>query len=637
MPRKGMRSVFFRSNTTLPNATPSSKASQRSVSPSLRSKSQNRYSSPLYSFSESMMNETFKAAEEMINKWNIENNLYSKVTSLFQENRKEAKEFIRCVQDLQRAMNFLIFENANSDKLVTAQNLMEIAMKRLEKEFYQILASNRDFLDPESISGRNSSYASRSTTASYSDLEDDIGSEVDEIQIAGNSITKVEQMSAIAMSDIKMVAECMITSGYGKECVKIYKIIRKSIVDEGLYRLGIVHIKKAKIRKMDWELLEMKINNWLNAVKIAVKTLFHGERILCDHVFASSATIRESCFTEIAKEGAIILFGFPKKLAKSKKPLPDRVFRILDLYNALAELWPDIESIFSFESISAVKSRALASLNRLGDAVRSMVSEFESSIHKDSSKSPIQGGGIHPLTRYVMEYLCHLSDYCVPLSNIMLEWPLPTQSPLPESYFESLTTDTNGLSSAIAVRFAWLILVLFCKIDMKVEFYKDVSLSYLFLANNLHFVVTKVRRSNQGLILGQDWISKHEAKVKQYVSNYEKFGWDKVLSTLPPNPTADISPEEVKVRFKRFNTTFESIYRAQSSWVVSDTKLRDDIEVSICKKIVPAYAQFYTKHRDWAISEKLIKFNPDELTSHISGLFYVSQSDSSSSSCISSA
>ncbi|KAF5180317.1 Exocyst complex component exo70h1 [Thalictrum thalictroides] len=625
MPRKGMRSVFFRSNTTttLPQQSP-----QRSSV--LQSKSPNRYLSPLYSFSDSMLNDTFKAAEEMINKWNIENNIYTKVTSLFQENRKEAREFIKCVRDLQRAMNFLLFENANSEKLVTAHNLMQIAMKRLEKEFYQILAANRDYLDPESISSGRTSY---STSASFSDFEDDIGSEVDEIQIAGTSISKVEQMSAIAMSDIKMVAECMISSGYGKECVKIYKIIRKSIVDEGLYRLGIVHIKKARIRKMDWEVLEMKINNWLNAVKIAVKTLFHGERILCDHVFASSDAIRESCFTEIVKEGALILFGFPKKVAKSKKQLPERVFRILDLYNAVAELWPEIESVFSFESTSAVKSRALASLQRLGDAVRSMVSEFESSIYKDSSKSLIHGGGVHPQTRYVMEYLCHLSDYTVPLSNIVADWQLPTQSPLPESYFEY--PDNND---PLSVRFAWLILVLLCKIDMKVGFYKDVSLSYLFLANNLHFVVTKVGTSNQRLIVGEDWISKHEAKVKQYVSNYEKYGWDKVLSTLPPNPTADLSPEEVKMLFKRFNSTFESIYRTQSSWVVPDTKLRDYIEVSICKKIVPVYSQFYTKYRDWAISEKLIKFTPDELTSHISGLFYKSRSNSSSSSsCVSSA
>nr|DAD43207.1 TPA_asm: hypothetical protein HUJ06_001437 [Nelumbo nucifera] len=35
------------------------------------------------------------------------------------------------------------------------------------------------------------------------------------------------------MSDLKSIANCMISSGYGKECVKIYKIIRKSIVDEG--------------------------------------------------------------------------------------------------------------------------------------------------------------------------------------------------------------------------------------------------------------------------------------------------------------------------------------------------------------------------------------------------------------------
>ncbi|KAI3717799.1 hypothetical protein L1987_69636 [Smallanthus sonchifolius] len=76
-------------------------------------------------------------------------------------------------------------------------------------------------------------------------------------------------------------------------------------------------MKSAHVHKLDWEVLDLKIQNWLDAVKIAMKTLFNGERILCDHVFASSDSIRESCYTEITKEGASILFGFPENVAKN--------------------------------------------------------------------------------------------------------------------------------------------------------------------------------------------------------------------------------------------------------------------------------------------------------------------------------
>ncbi|OVA18249.1 Exocyst complex protein Exo70 [Macleaya cordata] len=614
MPRKGMRSVYFSTSKTL-------SASSSPYNYPLRS----RPSIPLFSFSESMIIETISIAEEKINKWNPETSSYAKVTSLFYESRREAKEFIKCVNDLQRAMHFLLTENPSSEKLVRSQNLMQIAMKRLEKEFYQILSTNRDHFDPESISTRSSITSQRSRSSTTSDYEDDVGSE-DEIQIAGNSISEVERDSALAMSDLKAIADCMISSGYGKECVKIYKVIRKSIVDEGLYRLGVEHLSSSKVHKLDWAIMELKHNNWLKAVKIAVTTLFSGERILCDEVFCTSDSIRESCFSEISREGAINLFVFPELFLKSKKS-PEKIFRVLDLYNSISELWPEIESIFSFESTTAVRTQALSSLLVLGDSVRTMLSEFESTIQKDSSKSPVTGGGIHPLTEYAMNFICQLADYSVILSNIIADWPLSVQTPMPESYFESPNSDDNPMS-ALSIRFAWLILVVLCKLDGKAELYKDVSLAYLFLANNLQFVISKVRTSNLQFLLGEDWISKHEIKVKQYATSYERLGWDKVVSVLPSNPTVTISPEESKNCLKRFTSAFEAAYRTQSSWVVLDSKLRDEIKVSICSKLLPAYRAFYYKYRvtlrgdERNNLESSVKFSPDDLGNYLSDLFY---------------
>lgn len=597
--------------------------SVRSVSPSVRSGA-SYASSPLYSFSELMLNETLRAAEEMISKWSLEKYKFSKVDHLFPDNRTEAKEFIKRVKDLQHAMNFLIYDDPNSEKLVQAQILMQTAMKRLEKEFYQLLSNNRDHLDPESISAR-SSHASRSTirsgrSSSFSDLEEDITYE-DEIQVVEDSLSKVEEASTLAMVDIKMVADCMISSGYGKECIKIYKIIRKSIVDEGIYRLGVIHIKSSSIKKMDWDVLELKIKTWLNAVKIAVRTLFNGERILCDYVFANSNTMRESCFSEVVKEGGRILFGFPKKVAKSKRPSPERIFRILDLYNAVAALWPEIESIFSFESISVVRSKAIGSLTRLGESVRSIITDFESAINKDSAKSHFHhGGGIHQLTRDAMNHISQLSDYEIPLSDIFADWPFPVHSSIPESLLEISNPEDDPASPA-AVRLAWLILVLLCKIDLKAEFYKDVALSYIFLANNLHFVISKVRQSNLRLVLGQEWISRNESKLKQYIFNYEKVGWNKVLSALPENTADEIAPEEVKFRLKRFNAAFEATYRTQSSWVISDNKLRDEVEALVSNKVVSAYTAFCERYRE-VVMDTHTKFRPDELTKYMSKLFH---------------
>ncbi|KAM2136684.1 hypothetical protein ACFX1R_006423 [Malus domestica] len=49
--------------------------------------------------------------------------------------------------------------------------------------------------------------------------------------------------------------------------------------------------------------------------------LFDDKRFLCDRVFASSASINESCFTHISGKATNLLFGFPQVLmtVKSKK------------------------------------------------------------------------------------------------------------------------------------------------------------------------------------------------------------------------------------------------------------------------------------------------------------------------------
>ncbi|PRQ33870.1 putative exocyst complex component Exo70, cullin repeat-like-containing domain-containing protein [Rosa chinensis] len=601
-----MRNLFFRSASPSPSNSPS-----RSTIPP---------SSPRHSFSDSLMEENIEIAQTLIMKWDSSDaSSYTKLTSLFYDNRQEAKLYLKCVRDLQSAMHhFVNSPDSSAEKLITAQTLMQTAMKRLEKEFYQILSDNRENLDAETVSSSRSSESRASpprtpTRSSVSDLESESEDE--------STFLEGEQIATIPMEDLKSIADCMISAGYGKECVKIYKIIRKSIVDEGLYHLGVEKLSLSQVQKMNWNVLETKIKYWLNAVKVAVKNLFYGERMLCHYVFSASNSVRESCFSEISKEAAMTLFGFPELVAKCKKS-PEKMFRTLDLYQAISDLWPEIESIFSFESSSAVRSLGVNSLIKLGEAVRTMLEDFEAAIQKDHSKTAVPAGGVHPLTRYVMNYITFLTDYTEILADIFADYPLTLQTPLPEAYFGCYDVD----ESPISVRIAWLVLVLLCKLDGKAELYKDVALSYLFLANNLQYVVAKVRNSNLKYLLGDYWVGKHESKVKQYADNYERMGWSKVYASLPENPTAEISSDQAKKYFKQFNAAFEEAYKKQSSWVVTDPKLRDELKVAVAKKLVPAYREFYEKHRVGLRREcgvdSLVRYAPENLDNYLSDLLY---------------
>ncbi|XP_057449105.1 exocyst complex component EXO70H1-like [Lotus japonicus] len=582
MPRKGMRTIFFKSS---PISSPPP-------------------SSPRRTFSDSLMEENIATAEFLITKWDYSDSASASgsshgsrlTTPLFTGTRNEAKQYLNAVTGLQSAMQYLVARDSTSTTLVRAQFLMQLAMKTLQKEFYRILSSNRDHLDPETVSVSSRSSVDR--PSSVSDYDDEI-SEEEFTFTAGNSISETERVSMLAMEDLKAIAESMIACGYGKECVKVYTIMRKSIVDEALYHLGVERLNLPQVQKMDWEVLELKIRSWLKAVKVAVGTLFHGERILCDYVFsaASEKRIAESCFAEITRDSAVMLFGFPEMVAKCKKLTPEKMFKTLDLYEAISDHWPQIESTFSFESTSTVRSQAVTSLVKLGEAVRTMLTDFESAIQKENSRKPVPGGGVHPLTRYVMNYLTFLADYSGVLTDIIADWP-QSPMPVPESYYRSPTREENENENAseISERIAWLILVVLCKLDGKAELHKDVALSYLFLANNMQYVVVKVRRSNIGFLLGEDWLANHKLKVKEYVSKYERVAWNKVVAALPENPTA---AGEVAARacFVAFNAAFREECRKQSSWVVSDPKLREEIKGSIGSMLVLKYSDFFERNR----------------------------------------
>ncbi|RDX99248.1 Exocyst complex component EXO70H1, partial [Mucuna pruriens] len=578
MPKMGLKNFFFFKTSPSP---PSSHPTPTSTS--------------IITFSDSLMEENIETARTIISKWDpISSSDQSHCPSpLFSNTRQEAKQYLDAVMRLQSTMQHLVARDSSSESLIQAQSLMQLAMKRLQTEFYRILAQNRDNLDPESVTSTDR------RSSSVSDDDDDFSE--DEFRFAGDSV------STVAMADLKAIAECMVSAGYSKECVKIYILMRKSIVDETLYHLGVEKLSFSQVQKMDWEVLESKIKCWLNAVKVAVGTLFHGERTLCDYVFGSpERKIAESCFAAICREGAASLFGFPENVAKCKKT-PEKMFRTLDLYEAISDNWQQIASIFSPESTSSVRSQATASLVRLGEAVRTMLTDFESAIQKESSKIPVPGGGIHPLTRYVMNYIAFLADYGDALADIVADWP---QNPLPESYYRSSNHEGKNRSSEVAERIAWLILVLLCKLDGKAELYKDVALSYLFLANNMQYVVVKVRKSNLGFILGEDWLTKHESKVKEYVSKYERVGWTKVFPLLQENPTA----EERRAIFESFGVAFHDACRAQSSWIVPDQKLRDEIKVSIASKL----AEFFEKLRIGSDTE--IGFSPYDLGNYLSDI-----------------
>lgn len=228
---------------------------------------------------------------------------------------------------------------------------------------------------------------------------------------------------------------------------------------------------------------------------------------------------------------------------------------------------------------------------------------------------------MHPLTISAMDHLSRLAEYSDILVNIIKGSSSSAKTLLPKSYF-NVSESSEG--SEVRVRFAWMILVLLCKIDGKAEMYKDFSVQYLFLANNLQHVASRAR-STTGLkrLLGEEWIARHFEKVGQFARSYERLAWEPLASMCPKT---EMSPEEAKTQLERFGECFESTWESQSACVVPDPKLLEEMRTSIAEKLLPAYRDFYNAHANAVMLAGTeggwnVRYTPDDVAKYLSELF----------------
>ncbi|CAN1248639.1 Exocyst complex component EXO70B1 [Linum perenne] len=146
------------------------------------------------------------------------------------------------------------------------------------------------------------------------------------------------------------------------------------------------------IQRLEWDALESKIRRWIRAAKVCVRILFVSEKKLCEQIFEGvGSSVDDACFVETVKGPAVLLFNFAEAVSISRRS-HEKMFKILDLHDALVDLMPDIESVFGSKSADSIRVQAAEILSRLAEAARGILSEFENAVLREPSKVPVPGG-----------------------------------------------------------------------------------------------------------------------------------------------------------------------------------------------------------------------------------------------------
>jgi hypothetical protein len=72
-----------------------------------------------------------------------------------------------------------------------------------------------------------------------------------------------------------------------------------------------------------------------------VKLLLAGERKICDQIFDGVNFNKGHCFAELTANSVLTLFSFGDAVAKSKRS-PEKLFVLLDMYEVMRELQPEV-------------------------------------------------------------------------------------------------------------------------------------------------------------------------------------------------------------------------------------------------------------------------------------------------------
>ncbi|KAK1428625.1 hypothetical protein QVD17_17464 [Tagetes erecta] len=495
-----------------------------------------------------------------------------------------------------------------------AEDLLRQCMFRLEEEFKLLMKRGGVESDSNASGAGDGDGGDLGYLYSDSDLDDEDEFDVPLAHPVMDYNITIDAISSSTINSLHQISKRMVAGGYGKECSSVYSSCRRDFIEESLSRLGFLGLQNQTNDDNDIE-----IEKWIKAINMAVRVFYPSEQRLCDRIFgyssSAAAAAADLSFMDACRVSTMELLNFANGVAMGSRS-PERLFKILDVYEAVKSLLPEFEVLFSGHYCLFLRNEAVGVWKKLGESIRGIFMELENLIRRDPVKATVPGGGLHPITRYVMNYLRAACSRQT-LAQVF-----------DDDHNHSSVSASSSSSSPLSVQISWIMDVLESNLESKSRVYRDPALSSVFMMNNGRYIVQKVKDDELGSLLGDDWIRKQTSKVRQHHANYQRASWHKILNTLKldnSNLSSNAGSKSLKDKLKVFNSQFDEICRNQSTWVVFDEQLREELKVSVAGTLLPAYRNFLGRFHNLQdigkYADKHVKFSVEDVEARIDGLF----------------
>ncbi|RZR83060.1 hypothetical protein BHM03_00009608 [Ensete ventricosum] len=511
----------------------------------------------------------------------------------------DAAAFLEAIDDLLDTASDLNNQSSPATKpiLDRMDHLLRRCVLRLDEEFRAVIKSTQppveDYDDDDAYHGGDEELIP-------------VANPVDTYEII------IDALPPGSVADLNDIAHRMVAAGFGRECVETYAGLRRNFVEESVARLGLRPPPSDGFLAAAWDEIEEEIPRWIEAARMVFLILIPSERRLCERVFASLPAYADLAFSVTCVPVASDFLSFGAAVASVDQG-PESLFGLLDMYEAVRDLLPEIDTVLSDQYSATVLDEMEVVHRALSASIRRIFMELENLIRRDPVKSAVPGGGVHPITRYVMNYLGAACSRPT-LAEVMAEYASRVAVPLP-------------------VRVAWIADILLDNLDAKSKIYRDLSLTYVFLMNNGRYILQKAKGSNMGIMLGEEWIRRQNSKLRQWASEYQQASWTKVVAALRMDGLGGVASRSASVATEKairdklgmFNNYLEEIWRTQGSWVAIDEQMRAELRRGIAEAILPAYRNLVARLRQlgdarWLV-DRYLKYSVEDVEARIDELF----------------
>lgn len=537
--------------------------------------------------------------------------LHAAYSNIWDSDPCVASDYLKAVAEVEAAIGSLegkpIRRGSKRKALYDeAQSVREIAMERLQKELLHILVQNKQCFFEQDI-GTPSTVE---PNPGYEDSFVSVVSNEDEsmnVSRRESSSTETEEyaMDLIhpdVIPQIKSIADAMILAGYGPEFRRVFTGFWRDTSAEFL-TMHMDHFSIDDVLRMDWKRLNLQIKIWCYTMRRFIGAYLGSSKRLFNQILGRQCRASSDCLIDAAKPSVMRLLNFGTAVSIAPHR-PEWLSCLLNMYEILQKLLPDVESLFPEES-SLIRMEFHELLIKLGNSAKTIFEEIGTYIAQCHTTTPSPVGHIPHLTKYVMNYILLVADFGDTLNSLLQENNGDNSQP---------TNGDDDVPCIVAMRLKSWTSILEETLYKKANFYSELPLKHIFMMNNIHYMVRKINRSKAGPYFGDDWIRSHMVKYRQHAIYYERETWGEILPLLHEDSKA--GKATLKARCRDFASAFEDLYKNQTRWFVPDYNLREELRISTSKTVILAYRSFVNRINT-IIGEKYIKYSEQHLENYI--------------------